>query len=157
VVVTGGLRDAYPNPYFFCVQGVVSLIARSYIDEAAKLNDRPHARVAFVLDRQGVLEDRMAEQYRHVERTVHPHIASTMGSLEFRDDRDCLPLQAADLIAYHARRDFVQPAKDGGVQRPEIIALRGNTRGEIAIWNSHKLKSFVDEIDARGRTPDFWQ
>jgi len=152
--VTGGLRAAYPNPYFFCVHGIVSLIAKAYIKESG---EPPHDRVAYVFDEQGVIETQMAEQYHHVRQTVDSLIAGTMGYFGFDDDKLCPPLQVADLIAYHARRDFLQPAIDKGQQRPEVKALRENTRGEIAIWNPDKLRAFVIEIETGSRQPNFWR
>lgn len=152
--VTGKLRDAYPDPYYLCVHGVVSLIARAYLRSVKYPATR---RVAYVFDNQSNLQGRMSKQYNSVRDTAPEPMARTMGSLSFDDDRRCPPLQVADLIAWHIRRDFDKPSNDQGQRRPALCALRKELKGgELALWNPDKLRAFSAEIEAGRKAPDFW-
>jgi hypothetical protein len=51
-------------------------------------------------------------------------ITSIMGTIGFGDDKQCVPLQCADLLAWHIRRDYIKPAEDHGRCRPEYDRLR---------------------------------
>ena len=151
--VTGMFRDAYPNPYFFCVHGIVSLIAREYLDAV----ENPSVRVAYTFDHQSNLDAEMNKQYCEVKNTVDYRVASTMGRLGFDDDKVCPPLQIADLIAWHVRRDFVKPSKDRGERRPAFTALRNSLRyGKQAVWNPMKLAEFSRAVNAGSTTSALW-
>jgi hypothetical protein len=72
-----------------------------------------------------------------------------MGSISFADDRGCPPLQMADLIAWHVRRDFLNPKNDLGRQRPALRALREKLKdGRLAIWKPDGLRQFAADVEA---------
>jgi hypothetical protein len=150
--VTGGLRSVYPHPYYFCIHGVVSLIAKEYLTAVPHVRER----IAYVFDEQNQYQAVMEQQYQHVRETVHPHIAATMGSIDFRDDRTCAPLQMADLGAVRG----VINETDQGYHRLAVgilSRLRATIGGtKRAQWNPQKLKGLCGQIDAGLRDKTFW-
>jgi hypothetical protein len=143
--ITGKLRKAFPNPYFFCFHGLVDLISRAYL-EATETPARP---VAYVFDHQSNLESKAYEHYWLVYRHASDGAKRTMGSISFADDRGCPPLQMADLIAWHVRRDFLNPKNDLGRQRPALRALREKLKdGRLAIWKPDGLRQFAADVEA---------
>jgi hypothetical protein len=158
--VTGGVRAIYDHPYYFCVHGVVSLIAREYVREIALRTGvvgLAPQRVAYVFDFQAQQRE-MERQYEHVRETVDEVIASTMGSISFRDDVRAPPLQVSDLIAWHLRREILKPRSDGGATRPALLKLRQSYGFDAkeARWNPGKLKAFCAKVDAGLKIPHLW-
>ncbi|HEY4360087.1 MAG TPA: hypothetical protein VGN17_03930 [Bryobacteraceae bacterium] len=158
--VTGAVRSVYNHPYYFCVHGVVSLIAREYLLEIAKVSGVPTRAtraVAYAFDLQAQQAE-MSKQYHHVGETVDSYISSTMGSISFYDDLEVVPLQVSDLIAWHLRRDILKPKRDLGVTRPALVTLRKHYAFETkeARWNPNKLEEFCDKVDAGLKVPHLW-
>jgi hypothetical protein len=61
--------------------------------------------VDFVFDEQGEIGEEAVMWYSHIKSLQPPEIQALMGSTPiFRDDKKVLPLQAADLLAWHLRR-----------------------------------------------------
>jgi hypothetical protein len=132
----------------------VGLISKSYL---LSIKKAPVARVAYVFDHQSGREGTISKQYYRVMEAMPEAMSLTMGGLMFEDDRRCPPLQAADLIAWQVRRDYVKPPSDQGLRRPELCRLRENLEGgQLAVWNPDKLKAFAAEIEAGLKAPDLW-
>jgi len=66
----------------------------------------------FVFDEQGSVGVEAVVWYCHFRSLQRPHISALMGSTPiFRDDKLVLPLQAADLAAWHKRRCIENPGE----------------------------------------------
>src|SRR5439155_2381705 len=65
--------------------------------------------IDFVFDRQQGLEIRADSVYRLLRDM--PCFAGQIGSIDFRDDKEFLPLQAADLMSWQARRFWSTPSE----------------------------------------------
>jgi hypothetical protein len=64
----------------------------------------------FVFDEQGSVGAEAVAFYSYYKRIQKPEIAALMGSTPiFRDDKLILPLQAADMVAWHKRRRIENP------------------------------------------------
>jgi hypothetical protein len=69
--------------------------------------------VDYIFDESGDSGMEAQMWYPAMKATAHPEVASLMGSTpEFRKDEDMLPLQAADLVAWHKRRQKVKLGRD---------------------------------------------
>jgi Protein of unknown function (DUF3800) len=69
-----------------------------------------HLPADFVFDEQGSVGVEAVALYSHYKSLQKPHIAALMGSTPiFRDDKLVLPLQAADMVAWHKRRCIDSP------------------------------------------------
>jgi hypothetical protein len=67
----------------------------------------------FVFDEQGIIGAETVIWYSYVKSLQAPHIAALMGSTPiFRDDKQVLPLQVADMVAWHMRRRIDFPDED---------------------------------------------
>jgi len=87
------------SPYFMCFYGAIITIARY---QSSKGIDVP---VDFVFDEQEGLGEAVVRWYEYIKQQQIPAISRVLGSTPiFRDDKKMLPLQAADLLAWHLRR-----------------------------------------------------
>jgi len=88
--------------------------------------------VDFVFDEQGSIGAETVVWYQAIKSWQPPHIRALMGSTPiFRDDKMILPLQAADIVAWHTRR-----LKDNPQDKPETMPtgiLSSLSRAEIPI------------------------
>ena len=74
--------------------------------------------VEYVFDEQGEVGNEALIWYEATKATAPQKIRTLMGSTPvFRKDEEVLPLQAADLIAWHHRRRIERPGRD-----PETVA-----------------------------------
>jgi hypothetical protein len=114
----GILRRAIPrdwdDPYFFLFTMMVLALPKS---AQTIMEMRDKIDVAF--DRQGRAEKGARDIYERV-RAILPD-CSALGNIDYRDDKDLVPLQAADLFAWHTRRFWCTPREP---KRPQFDALR---------------------------------
>jgi hypothetical protein len=98
------------NPYFACFWGVISLAGRCRAEFASE--DSPT--IDFVFDGQGGTGDQAVMWYRWLkEKEQDPIIRRSLGATPvFRNDKDVVALQAADMLAWHLRRDHEYGAEN---------------------------------------------
>lgn len=90
------------NPYFACFWGVISAATR-YMQEQKIENPLP---VDFVFDNQEGLGHDSALFYPWLKADSDPQEKKLMGAVPvFCDDKEVVPLQAADMLAWHLRKD----------------------------------------------------
>ena len=104
------IRNTAPHPYFFLFHDCVNLV----LSEAIRLGTK----VSFVLDRQQKKEGKARTSfYQNIPRFFdvieRPKLKEHIGSLCFADEGD-LPLQAADLLAWHENRRRLRDRRGGG-------------------------------------------
>lgn len=129
VAMTGGIAAVFPNPYYFCLHGVVSSVIR-WIQKAQIDNPGIETGAEFVFDQQDGHEAGALHHYATVYKQF-PELQPMMLGCNFRDDKVTPGLQAADLIAWQIHRDIIKPPQDGDVSRPELRRLRSNTARPI--------------------------
>jgi hypothetical protein len=79
--------------------------------------------VDFTFDEQGGLGDDAALWYGWLKDERNPSIRKLMGSTPiFRNDKEVVPLQAADMYAWHLRREY---ERGGSEHLPALDLLRG--------------------------------
>lgn len=89
------------HPYTVCFLGILSAASRGQ----HALGMEPPLPVDFVFDEQNGLEDVAVTTYRWLRDNKEPEIRDLLGATPiFRDDKRVLPLQAADMLAWHIRR-----------------------------------------------------
>ena len=90
------------TPYYTCFWGVMKTTARYH--QSLGIEDVPP--VDFIFDDQGGLGDDAALFYRWAKESEDPETQRLLGSTPiFRDDKTMPPLQAADMLAWHIRKD----------------------------------------------------
>jgi Protein of unknown function (DUF3800) len=118
VIGDGPFKDMFHSPYFFCFHGVVSLTAKMVHNE--KGNEMIH----YTFDAQSNLNHDSAKQYYFIRDTDPNVVTKYMGGISHQSDADWKRLQIADLIAWHVRKSFAEPPKDGEQERSELLQLR---------------------------------
>jgi hypothetical protein len=149
------LDNAYAVLFFQVLRGITELqlkFNREIPDElkaqiekeyGAQIGIKP---VDFVFDDQGPAGLQCLQWWGALkERVPEPHITVISNTPQFKDDRDVVPLQAADMLAWHIRREFEYPHED----RAEILGLI-NPEG---IWEQEispdMLRRIVDVFNGR--------
>ncbi len=107
------------NPYMVCFYGTIVTLARYHARQGISLP------VDFVFDEQGGLGAFVVFWYEWIKQWQDPSISALLGSTPiFRDDKKMLPLQAADLLAWHLRRR--KEIRNALELRPVINYIFGN-------------------------------
>jgi hypothetical protein len=119
------------NPYSSCFYGIIISLARFH---AANNLSIP---VDFIFDQHSALEGEAHLFYEYHKSLQLPEVKAVLGSTPiFRDDKQVLPIQAADMLAWHLRREA--EGNDPPGSRPALDLLRGNGR--------HVIVNFTPEI-----------
>jgi len=144
-VLTESEREYYKTPYFFCVRGVIE-----GCEEMLRAANAPSVDVQFVFDEQPGLDLLIHLAWNITKLWADPKDIAVMGGLSFCDDKKVLPLQCADLLAWHVRRNFVQPVEDHGRPREEYTRLKQSANRLVwTVWNEEKFRN--DREDLRRR------
>jgi hypothetical protein len=150
----------YGDPYIFAFIGVVALFSsmefrwehamRGVPAEKIVLFDKEaHTgeaaqKVDFVFDTGKKLMDRKARSLYQDVLTGIPVYDGKLGSIDFRDDTEFVPLQAADLAAWQRRRRL---CSIGEGMRAHYERLHNRpTRFRHTMLNKKELQETVDEI-----------
>jgi hypothetical protein len=95
--------------------------------------------VDFVFDEQGEIGAEAVIWYEHIKSLQPPEIQAMLGSTPvFRDDKKILPLQAADLLAWHLRRGREERNKNE--YRPVMEKLFPLIHAEIPLGEEYLRK-----------------
>lgn len=139
---------AFPakNPYFACYIGVLISVSRlqEHIGSSVPVD--------FVFDEQSSLQADAVAMYDYIKQTMpQPEWTSMLGSTPiFRDDKDVLPLQAADMLAWHVRRETI----DGELRPKRKLSdwLIGDARHVFAHFDHDSLRDMAEKMkDFPGR------
>lgn len=102
------LPKPYKNPYLWAFNAMISGIGSLMVSELPSFQhyrSEPDSQIECVFDRQGKLEKRAGRLYDKVRGKPgfsHSHLIRE--PIRFENDRTFLPLQGADLLAWHVRR-----------------------------------------------------
>jgi hypothetical protein len=95
------------QPYFDLFYAVILKLAEWHYEDGVTMP------VDYVFDEQGVVGVEAAIWYEHMKAWQKPEIAALMGSTpKFENDKIVLPLQAADMLAWHLRREKDYPQEN---------------------------------------------
>lgn len=104
------------SPYFPCFYGVIINLARLHYSMGLTLP------TDFVFDDQGNIGAEAVLWYEFIKSIQEPKLQELLGSAPvFRDDKKVLPLQAADMLAWHIRRR--REARNAAESRPVMDNL----------------------------------
>ena len=97
------------RPYWLAFHSLIGALAKFAAERG------PEEQVEIYFDIQGdESEDRLRASFRQVIAQIRPDLAKRIaGEPCFKDDEVVLPLQAADLIAWHMRRNIYEAVKGG--------------------------------------------
>jgi Protein of unknown function (DUF3800) len=97
----------FASPYFYCFNGIILPLATQQAKYPIKVP------IDFIFDNQEGLGEEVRFIYKCI-RDIQPKTVRDMLSVDplFRDDKQVLPLQAADMLAWHVRRQYESGEKD---------------------------------------------
>ncbi len=106
-------------------------------DQGVEIGIKP---VDFIFDNQGaVTESQCLRWWGQLKmRVPEPDLTVIGNTPQFKDDRDVTPLQAADMLAWHIRREFDYPAEDRR-QMFEMLTPAG-------VWERHISRNSLEHI-----------
>ncbi len=148
------------NPHFTCCFSVISGVAR-YVAEA-----EANAQIDFIFDEQDGVSADMALLFHEMKHGI-PSSARKLicGAPAFKNDKVVVPLQAADMLAWHLRREHEVKKTEN-----ETLAMATNLRNphghlESHIDNSHlhnwaehhKKQEGVQFLKSKGQWQNFKQ
>lgn len=100
-MVSPGAPRGLATPYFPCVLAVVSSVTQYLHEEGVR-----DVKVDFVFDEQQGVSDDIALAFPWMLERLHSGAQKLVNSHPiFRDDKLYVPLQAADMLAWHIRRE----------------------------------------------------
>ncbi|MBS4084110.1 MAG: DUF3800 domain-containing protein [Rhizobiales bacterium] len=97
------------NTHLICAHSIISGIARVSAQSGVKLA------IDFIFDQQDGIEEDLALYLPTIKSALTRKERSLIGNVNFRDDKQFLPLQAADMLAWHTRREHEDYGKFGAL------------------------------------------
>jgi hypothetical protein len=138
-IVKSRITPEWDNPYYFCFMGMVGTCA--LFDKHFGYGEP----IDFVFDTQEGLENHARRLYGDFQRL--PMFRDHVGNIDFRDDKQFLPLQAADLVSWQARRHWCHTKEPS---RPHFITAKTLQRPPIrARLKKQHIRMFMDILDGR--------
>jgi hypothetical protein len=131
LIVKGIAPEERDNPYalllFQLMRGVAEFQKRRKL-----VHGREFELVEFVFDNQGSDELKSSEWYTGLVDAVPEPFKTIMANKPvFRSDRDLLPLQAADMLAWHVRRDVERPKEGREALGLITVGAQGQWKGHL--------------------------
>jgi hypothetical protein len=136
------LRDVSPydlrSPYFSIFHGVIATAARQLHMH------RITGPIDFIFDEQGNVGPEAALWYHHVRLSLPTHLRQLLGGKPiFKSDHEVVPLQAADMLAWHLRRS--REPRNAHEKRPALNLLRKDGHMEAHIPDT-MLESWASQF-----------
>jgi len=138
--IKGWVPKEIDNPYFICFYNLIIAIL------AFQRRYRLDTQIDFIFDVQGKLGQKTNELYYIVDKIAPKQARKYIGSPPiFKDDKEVLPLQAADLYAWLIRRHLFENKIIIMPMRPELKALHDMQNIERNI-NAKTISEIMTEL-----------
>lgn len=138
-IAEGCLPSTVDHPYWLCYSKIVTETLEIYGRES---NDE---KINFVFDTQGEGYERRAllmhDNWREIFK-ASPN-GNLLGSLTFGNDVELMPLQAADMLAWHVRRRGDRAMQNAPENRP-LDAVLARIPIALISWQPQEISDFVD-------------
>jgi hypothetical protein len=142
-VIVGTRGELLGNPYLFCVRGCLILV--NYVSD--KYN-RPDP-VSYVIENGAGHNSKVNQAFREMYVSEEYRTHFRLGSLEFKDKRESVQCQAADLWAYEiwkASCNFLTPGITKRPMRKSMQALR-KIPNTITYYTKEHLINFLATVN----------
>ncbi|MBR1142234.1 DUF3800 domain-containing protein [Bradyrhizobium sp. AUGA SZCCT0431] len=152
-LITGKFKlEQLDQPYFLAFFGIIIQLLR--LTERLKLDDK----LEFVFDEQSINKPVLEAEFEKCMAVSPPRAKSLCAGMpKFKSDNDALPLQAADLIAWHARRYYFDQYSGRNPQdQPSNVffAHMFEPKHDIfSLWTEEKITVARDHLLGRRRSP----
>jgi len=129
-------------PYFLSYYGVIGTLLRYQVLNEWHLNDKSD----FVFDEQGTESDFIQGNWTAAEKKLPEEYKKLIGARpDHRNDKKFLPLQAADLFAWHVRRSYAE--REFSDHNWEHLSSLECAEDE---WDEERLRTFAERLRASG-------
>jgi hypothetical protein len=144
-IVAGKVHPKLDSPYAILFYQIIRLVHEWQIDGNKKNPAMGFHPVDFVFDEQGQVGTRALRWYPALKANVREPYKRMFGALpEFKDDCLVVPLQAADILAWHIRRRLEFPEED----RPILDQISEHHAGfEIDAESLHDFVELTKRVD----------
>ena len=133
-------------PYFLSYYGVIGTLLRYQIENGWHLDDTSD----FVFDEQGSESDFVQSGWSTAVDLLDEEWKPLIGARpDHRDDKLFLPLQAADLFAWHIRRSYWEQYRGSNFDDPNWKRLKSLPCAKEE-WDEERLGRFSDRLRASG-------
>jgi hypothetical protein len=104
-------------------------------------------KVHFIFDEQLHASDRVQAVWSKIIEIIHDDLRPLIGGRpSHRNDKEVLPLQAADLLAWHVRRWYDEKQSGGNFQSPVLDVMK-----TMPQWGAIISGNYLDDILAEAR------
>ncbi|KZD21906.1 DUF3800 domain-containing protein [Tardiphaga robiniae] len=143
----GRLNEKYHDrPYFFAFHTIMASAVKYLAEKGIR------EKIDFVFDEEGGESSRlMLESFDGWAEVAPSHLKEYIGQRPiYRDEKNTLPLQAADLLAWHVRRSFAE-----GIQGKDVSQLSSampelfEVEQARSLWDVNDVKRSIDGILVR--------
>jgi hypothetical protein len=142
----GKIAKGMDYPYFLCVENIIGLLIVHQLNELWHPNDP----VDFIFDEQGKESDVIQRSWRFTVENAPPRFKPLLGQRPIhRDEKEFLPLQAADLLAWQSRRFYDEKARGNKYSNPTWEALSKLQCVEYE-WPEERVKHMSDGVRKSG-------
>jgi hypothetical protein len=136
-------REVFKSPYTLCLLGILQGC------HAVMHRIGGFKPVDFTFDEQTGFEFLLMEAWKLWKLRLPPEYAKFMFKIGFANDKDSIPLQCADLLAWHVRRQYIRPAEDHGKPRPAYVRLKKSVAIRSAgRWPESTIRRIVQKLGA---------
>jgi hypothetical protein len=143
----GRLENSYHNrPYYFAFHGVMANVVKYLHLKGIK------EKIDFVFDSEGgepVTE--IIDGFSRWAAIAPDHLKEYIGAPPiFRSEKEVLPLQAADLFAWHIRRAYAEKISEKDLPSLTVVASEVFKIEHVhTVWTDTELKNAIDFIESR--------
>jgi hypothetical protein len=97
----------FRSPYFVAYHAIISIILNSMVDVGMR------EKVHFIFDEQLHASDRVQAVWSKLTEIIYDDLRPLIGGRpSHRNDKEVLPLQGADLLAWHVRQNYAAMGRD---------------------------------------------
>jgi hypothetical protein len=123
------------NPHFVCCLHVLFGLAQ-YVDI-----EKVKAPIDFIFDQQTGVSDDLALFLDHMKKSLPRSARKLIAGIAFENDKQFLPIQAADMLAWHLRREH-----EGGAPMPAADLVRSSTGHLVSEIGEATIKSWSEQF-----------
>lgn len=118
--VTARCKDVFSNPYYLNLMQIV----RRAAEFSSLKDDTFDGKIHFIFDEGNSAEAHASKHFQYVKAFASNGLGERMGTISFASDRDEPALQAADVMAWHTRRNLANIDPPGDFRRIHFKLLQ---------------------------------
>jgi hypothetical protein len=139
------------NPHFICCFGVISMVSRFLVSEKVNIPTE------FFFDEQAGVSDDLSVLFDEMKMSIPRKARSLIrGNPSFANDKMLVPLQAADMLAWHLRREHEEFGQIGNLPMANLLCsevghLSTSVADEVLVDWSQKMSRIPGIEQVRGK------